>query len=43
MKEAVISKPMPKGGGWIIVIFLMILFLPPIYAYGSWVSGTSLD
>ena len=28
------TKPMPKGGGWIIVIFLMILFLPPIYAYG---------
>ena len=29
------TKPVPKGGGWIIVIFLMIVFLPPIYAYGA--------
>jgi UDP-N-acetylmuramyl pentapeptide phosphotransferase/UDP-N-acetylglucosamine-1-phosphate transferase len=28
-------KPIPKGGGWIIVILLMILLTPKVYEYGS--------
>ena len=28
-------KPIPKGGGWIIVIFLLILMTPKVYEYDS--------